>query len=111
MWMQGIAQDLRFGVRRHLKEFWFTAAAALALALGIASTSTVFTIVNAVLLKSAPVSDAGSPHRAIDARRTKSTARHGSTRLRGLACGVEELLGHDADGSGRLQRQRRGSHP
>jgi hypothetical protein len=55
MWMQGIAQDLRFGVRRHLKEFWFTAAAALALALGIASTSTVFT--NAVLLKSAPVSE------------------------------------------------------
>jgi putative ABC transport system permease protein len=57
MWMQGVTQDLRFGVRRHLKEFWFTAAAALALALGIASTSTVFTIVNAVLLKGAPVSD------------------------------------------------------
>jgi putative ABC transport system permease protein len=57
MWMQGVAQDLRFGVRRHFKEFWFTAAAAIALALGIAATSAVFTIVNAVLLKSAPVSE------------------------------------------------------
>lgn len=57
MWMGGVGQDARVAARRLLKERWFTAAAAVTLALGIAATSTVFTVIDAVLLRSAPVSD------------------------------------------------------
>jgi predicted permease len=46
--------DLRLGLRRLVKERWFTATAAGVLALGIAATNTVFTIVNGVLLRDMP---------------------------------------------------------
>ena len=57
-WLRSTVQDLRFAVRLLAKERWFTLAAASALALGIAATSTVFTFVNATLLKSVPVVNA-----------------------------------------------------
>ncbi|MEQ1870103.1 MAG: ABC transporter permease [Vicinamibacterales bacterium] len=47
-------QDFRFAVRLLLKGRWFTLAAVLALALGIAANSTVFTIVNALLIRGLP---------------------------------------------------------
>ena len=47
-------QDLRYGVRLLLKDRWFTAIAAVVLALGIGANNAVFTIVNAVLLKGMP---------------------------------------------------------
>ncbi len=47
-------QDVRFAVRLLLKERWFTVVAALALALGIGVNTTVFTIVNAILLRGLP---------------------------------------------------------
>ena len=56
-WLQSAAQDLRFAVRLLVKERGFTLALALALALGIAATNTVFTFVNATLLRSVPVLD------------------------------------------------------
>ena len=49
--------DLRFGIRLLAKDRWFTAAAVLVLALGIAATNTAFTIVNGVLLRSMPFDD------------------------------------------------------
>jgi predicted permease len=49
-----IIQDLRFAARRLIRDRRFTLAAIAALALGIGATSAVFTLVNAVLLRTLP---------------------------------------------------------
>lgn len=51
------ARDARFAVRLLIKERWFTAAAVLALALGIAANNTVFALVNGLLLRDLPFAD------------------------------------------------------
>jgi len=50
-------QDLRYATRLLVKDRWFTAVAAAALALGIGVNATVFTIVNAVLIRGLPFSE------------------------------------------------------
>src|SRR5262245_248297 len=50
-------QDLRLAVRLLLKHRGFAAAAAIAIALGIGMNATVFTLVNALLLRTLPVDD------------------------------------------------------
>src|SRR5881409_85344 len=52
--MHSVLQDLRFAIRRLIKDRWFTLAAIAALALGIGANSAVFTLVNAVLLRGLP---------------------------------------------------------
>ena len=47
-------QDLRFAVRMLVKDRWFTFVAVLALGLGIGVNATVFTFVNAVLIRGLP---------------------------------------------------------
>ena len=51
-------QDLRFALRLIVKERWFSAVAVVALALGIGLNATVFTLVNAVLIRGLPFQDA-----------------------------------------------------
>jgi predicted permease len=47
-------QDVRFAARLLFKDRWFTVMAAVVLALGIGANNAVFTIVNAILLRSLP---------------------------------------------------------
>ncbi len=51
-------QDVRFGIRRLLREPGFTAVVVVALALGIGVNTTVFTLVNAVLFRGLPFEQA-----------------------------------------------------
>jgi predicted permease len=53
----GLWQDLQFATRLLVKDKWFTLVAATALALGIGVNATVFTFVNAVLIRGLPFTD------------------------------------------------------
>ena len=55
--METVLQDLRFAVRSFLRAPRFTIPAVLALALGIGSTSAIFSVVYGVLLKPLPYDD------------------------------------------------------
>src|SRR5215217_1074348 len=53
----GFWQDIQFATRLLVKDKWFTLIAAIALALGIGVNTTVFTFVNAVLIRGLPFED------------------------------------------------------
>jgi macrolide transport system ATP-binding/permease protein len=55
--MENLFKDLRYGFRGLLKRKAFAAIAVLTLALGIGANTAIFTLVNAVLLKTLPVSN------------------------------------------------------
>lgn len=54
-WVQGLSQDIRFAARLLVKDRRVTLVAVFALALGIASANTIFTIVNAMVWRGLPV--------------------------------------------------------
>ncbi len=56
-WLDDFAKDLRFAVRMLIKNRGFSAVAIISLALGFGLNTTIFTVVNAVLLNPLPVRD------------------------------------------------------
>src|SRR5271165_2874630 len=55
--VETFAQDVRYGLRSMWKSPGFSLICILSLALGIGANTTIFTIVNAILLNPLPVSD------------------------------------------------------
>lgn len=64
--MQNIIQDIRYALRQFRRSPVFTATALLTLAIGIGGTTAIFTMVNAVMLRSLPVADPASLYRVGD---------------------------------------------
>src|SRR5215813_12025911 len=54
-----LIQDFKFACRLIAKDKWFSAVAVIALSLGIGLNATVFTLVNAVLIRGLPFKDSG----------------------------------------------------
>ncbi|HUN84329.1 MAG TPA: ABC transporter permease [Terracidiphilus sp.] len=75
MWLGSLSRNLRVGVRSMLRSPGFALTAILTLALGIGANTAVFSVMNAVLLRSLPVAD---PDRLVYLRTSNPPERTGT---------------------------------
>src|SRR3989440_2962697 len=75
--MQNLTSDVRYAVRQFRHSPVFTITAILTLALGIGGTTAIFTLIDAVMLRSLPVSDPARLYRIGDGDDTTAEGRHG----------------------------------
>jgi predicted permease len=66
MWLESIARDVRYGLRRLRKAPSFSCIVILTLALGLGANTAIFTLVQGILLRSLPVADPGHLYRIGD---------------------------------------------
>jgi len=88
--MDTFARDLRSGVRALLRMRGVAVMAILTLALGIGATTTMFSVVHAMLLRPPPFAD---PDRLVILFNTSVTSRDGLQRLRWSLPNITELEG------------------
>ena len=65
-WLDDLGKDIRYGVRTLRKNPGFTAVAVVTLALGIGANTAIFTLVDAVMIKTLPVANPGQLYRLGD---------------------------------------------
>jgi len=65
-WLDDLGTDIRYGLRMLRKNPGFTAVAVITLALGIGANTAIFTLVDAVMIRSLPVADPGQLYRLGD---------------------------------------------
>jgi predicted permease len=65
-WLDDLGKDIRYGLRMLRKNPGFTAVAVITLALGIGANTAIFTLVNAVMIKTLPVANPGQLYRLGD---------------------------------------------
>ena len=109
----GLWQDVQFATRLLVKDKWFTLVATLALAFGIGVNATVFTFVNAVLLRGLPFRTRTASWRSAPLA-TGAQPQHGRvvSRLQGLERGDRDVYAvWRAPTGGDDERQRRGAAP
>lgn len=74
--MTGIVQDVRCALRQLRKNPGFTAVVVVTLAVGIGATSTVFSVIDAVVLRPLPYNNA---NRIVDVETSSASGSHAST--------------------------------
>jgi macrolide transport system ATP-binding/permease protein len=60
VWLEQLAQDVRYGLRGMFKNRMFTVLAALSLALGIGANTAIYSFMDSILMRALPVSDPAS---------------------------------------------------